>query len=123
MYYPSSENKGADQLRGYREADLRLCFRLCRLFVFPRGGSYLKLTFGASFQNTYFTYLNRSDGFYMGLPLVESDIHLFLIMIDFVKITVYTEVVIVISIMHMKIIKYAYFKKACPCNMYNFSQL
>ena len=39
MYYPSSENKGADQLRGYREADLRLCFRLCRLLVFPRGGS------------------------------------------------------------------------------------
>ena len=30
LYYPSSENKGADQLRGYREADLRLCFRLCR---------------------------------------------------------------------------------------------
>ena len=23
-----SENKGADQLRGYREADLRLCFRI-----------------------------------------------------------------------------------------------
>ena len=34
-YYPSSENKGADQLRGYREVDLRLCFRLCRLLVFP----------------------------------------------------------------------------------------
>ena len=34
LYYPSSENKGADQLRGYREADLRLCFRLCRLLVF-----------------------------------------------------------------------------------------
>ena len=42
LYYPSSENKGADQLRGYREADLRLCFRLCRLLVFPRGGSYKK---------------------------------------------------------------------------------
>ena len=28
LYYPCSENKGADQLRGYREADLRLCFRL-----------------------------------------------------------------------------------------------
>ena len=41
LYYPSSENKGADQLRGYREADLRLCFRLCRLLVFPCGGSYL----------------------------------------------------------------------------------
>ena len=35
LYYSSSENKGADQLRGYREADLRLCFRLCRLLVFP----------------------------------------------------------------------------------------
>ena len=30
MYYPSSGNKGADQLRGYREADLRLCFRICK---------------------------------------------------------------------------------------------
>ena len=44
MYYPSSENKGADQLRGYREADLRLCFRLCRLLVFPRGGSFIVYT-------------------------------------------------------------------------------
>ena len=34
LYYPSSENKGADQLRGYREADLRLCFRICRMLVF-----------------------------------------------------------------------------------------
>ena len=25
MYYLCSENKGADQLRGYHEADLRLC--------------------------------------------------------------------------------------------------
>ena len=40
LYYPCSENKGADQLRGYREADLRLCFRICRLLVFPWGGSY-----------------------------------------------------------------------------------
>ena len=39
MYYPCSENKGDDQLRGYREADLHLCFRLCRLLVFPWGGS------------------------------------------------------------------------------------
>ena len=34
LYYPSSENKGADQLRSYCEADLRLCFRICRLLVF-----------------------------------------------------------------------------------------
>ena len=31
-YYPCSENKGADQFCGYREADLRLCFRI--MFVF-----------------------------------------------------------------------------------------
>ena len=41
LYYLISENKVADQLRGYREADLRLCFRLCRLLVFPWGGSYV----------------------------------------------------------------------------------
>ena len=40
MYYPYSENKGADQLRGYREADLRLCFRICKKPVFSRCGSY-----------------------------------------------------------------------------------
>ena len=34
LYYPSSENEDADQLRGYREADLRLCFCICRLLVF-----------------------------------------------------------------------------------------
>ena len=34
MYYLCSENRGADQLRGYREGDLRLCFRLCKLLVF-----------------------------------------------------------------------------------------
>ena len=34
LYYLSSENKGADQLRGYREADLRLCFRICKKPVF-----------------------------------------------------------------------------------------
>ena len=34
LYYPPSENKDADQVRGYREADLRLCFRICRLLFF-----------------------------------------------------------------------------------------
>ena len=42
MYYQSSENKGADQLRGYCEADLRLCFRICQKPVFSRRGSYSK---------------------------------------------------------------------------------
>ena len=34
LFYPCSENKGADQLRGYHEADLRLCFRICKTLVF-----------------------------------------------------------------------------------------
>ena len=34
LYYLCSETKGADQLRGYREADLRLCFRICKNLVF-----------------------------------------------------------------------------------------
>ena len=33
-YYLCSENKGADQLRSYRKADLRLCFRICKNPVF-----------------------------------------------------------------------------------------
>ena len=42
LNYPYSENKGADQLRGYREADLRLCFRICKNPVFSGRGSYHK---------------------------------------------------------------------------------
>ena len=34
--YLGSENKGPDQLGGYREADLRLCFRICKKPVFLR---------------------------------------------------------------------------------------
>ena len=30
MFYPCSKNKGADQLCSYCEADLRLCFHLCK---------------------------------------------------------------------------------------------
>ena len=40
MYYPRSENQGADQLRGYREAYLRFCFRICKKPVFSRRDSY-----------------------------------------------------------------------------------
>ena len=41
LYYLCSENKGADQLRGDREADLRLCFRICKMLVFSRHGSFV----------------------------------------------------------------------------------
>ena len=39
LYYLCSENKGPDQLRGYREADLRLCFRIYKNLVFSQCGS------------------------------------------------------------------------------------
>ena len=40
MYYPCSENKDADQLRSYCEANLRLCFRIGENPVFSRCGSF-----------------------------------------------------------------------------------
>ena len=40
LYYPCSENKGADQLRSYGEADLRLCCRICIMLVFSWRGSF-----------------------------------------------------------------------------------
>ena len=43
LYYPCSENKGADQLRGYRKADLRLCFRICKKRVFSQRGSNITI--------------------------------------------------------------------------------
>ena len=39
LYYLCSENKGADQLCGYRTADLRLCFRIGTNSVFSIRGS------------------------------------------------------------------------------------
>ena len=39
LYYLCSENKGADQFCGHCEADLHLCFRICKKPVFSRRGS------------------------------------------------------------------------------------
>ena len=36
-----NKNKGADQLRGHREADLRLCFRICKKPVFDAAHIYM----------------------------------------------------------------------------------
>ena len=51
-----SKNKGADQLRGYREADLRLCFHICKK-LFSHDEAHLS-TFGCQhlkqiYQNTW----------------------------------------------------------------------
>ena len=48
LYYLCSENKGADQLRGYREAYLRLCFRICKKSGFLT--TQLNLTLEENFQ-------------------------------------------------------------------------
>ena len=55
LYYPCSENKGADQLRSYCAADLRLCF--C-VFVFAYAKSWFshnEAHFGS--VNSILTYL------------------------------------------------------------------
>ena len=44
LYFPRSENKGADQLRGYREADLRLCFRICKKIWFSHNEAHVRMT-------------------------------------------------------------------------------
>ena len=38
---PCSENKGADQLHGYCEADLRLCFRICKKSRFSHNEAHI----------------------------------------------------------------------------------
>ena len=55
LYYPCSENKGADQLRGNPEAGLSLCFCICRLLVFTCDGSYIKQAFLGSFKIVFIT--------------------------------------------------------------------
>ena len=62
LYYPCSENKDTDQLRSYREADLRLCFRICKNLVFSRRGSYENLSALTSSTQTAFLCKNEISG-------------------------------------------------------------
>ena len=48
LYYLCSENKGADQLRGYREADLHLCFRICKKPFFSQRGLFKTYVVGGN---------------------------------------------------------------------------
>ena len=49
LCYLCSENKGDDQLRGNREADLRLCFRICKIqFSHNEAHKRLTLSFSAA---------------------------------------------------------------------------
>ena len=51
MYYPCGENKGADQPCSYCTADLRVCFRICKLLVFSCEGSNVFFSQGVSSSN------------------------------------------------------------------------
>ena len=53
LYYLCSENKGADQLRGYREADLRLCFSIRQKAGFLTMRLICLLCQSIHFQNIY----------------------------------------------------------------------
>ena len=53
LYYPCSENKGAEQLRGNREADLRLCFRVDKKPVFSRRSSYISKVYNVLFKDSF----------------------------------------------------------------------
>ena len=53
LYYPCSENKGADQLRGYREAGLRLCFRICNLFGFFYAAARIELPSKSGYKSCF----------------------------------------------------------------------
>ena len=48
MYSRYSENKGADQLRGYREADLRLCFAYAKIRS-SHGAAHMHHTYAYSY--------------------------------------------------------------------------
>ena len=41
MYYWCRENKSGDQLCGYRDADLRLCFHICKKILFSHDTYFL----------------------------------------------------------------------------------
>ena len=50
MYYPCNEIKGFDQLCGYHEADLLLCFHICKKQGFSLRGSIIRAL-------TYYSYI------------------------------------------------------------------
>ena len=63
LYYPCSENKGADQLRSYREADLRLCYDMQKAgFLMTRLNFFLRRT-DRSIQNHQMSDVIRKPAF------------------------------------------------------------
>ena len=65
MYYPCSENKGADQLCSYREADLRLCFRICKKPVFSQRGIIIQFLLEKLLNDANYRLKQYSISFWM----------------------------------------------------------
>ena len=77
LYYLCSENKGADQLRCFREADLsdlRLCFRICKMLVFSYGmiGNNLTQSQCLLFIHTGTPLLYSKNGWYTVKSLINA---------------------------------------------------
>ena len=132
MYYPYSENKGADQLRGYREADLRLCFRICKKPVFSRRGSFqTRYPKTVSFDNSEIKFSHHALGHTYQHQImrltwsqtrnIEDPAHL----IIYCTIYVYRKTLKSITIFHLKSpfylnpLKSQFMTLACLCNDYS----
>ena len=67
MYYSCIENKGADQLRSYCEADLRLCFRIGKI-RFSHDAAQMVISFREEYPfgtyKTYFGHMHTNNGMY-----------------------------------------------------------
>ena len=65
LYYLCSENKGTDQLRGYREADLRLCFAYAEIrFSHVVAHIYVLFSFQQGDLNSFLWTLKRDPPSY-----------------------------------------------------------
>ena len=69
LYYPSSENKGADQLCRYCTADLRLCFHTGENPVCSRHGSFV---FTILMRKNTFAWLNAVNLLIFPLAFLEE---------------------------------------------------
>ena len=74
FYYPCSENKGGDHLHGYREADLRLGFRICKKQLFSWPGSLR--TYNSCLSNNLLTTTKRLLMYFFGWPLIYFNLML-----------------------------------------------
>ena len=61
LYYLSSENKGADQLRGHHEADLRLCFRIYAKLLFSHDATQMIFRSAKNVGRNSFYYIQSSE--------------------------------------------------------------